>query len=445
MKVTEKKLADGRYELTAVAATAEVAQAFNVAHYSFLANMGVQVGPGQTPEKVAEEELGIVNLDMVSQQLAIDYLVPFAVDKRNLCPAFPPKPIVDQMIKRGETFEFKLRVTPKPDYELSSYDPVTITVPPFQFDEAMVDQQVHQVLESYATYVRCDPHPLGENDAARIKVEATQGGQPNKNLSTDGRTYIMGMNLLPEGFEKNLIGMTEGDTKSFSFDVPGAEEGADPIECTVTVLECQCKEVPELTDEWVSKNIPLVRDAAALRGSIRESLLAEQQAQYREVKLSLAAEELGSRFTGKIDDEVYEAMRETLMQNVKGSLAQQGVQFDEFVAMQGGIQQFSMMLMVQARQMLVQGYSLDALFRHENMELTDEDILAACRAMNPADPTTVRRQMEGNGQGFVLRETAGRLKANRWLLEHATVKVEGEQAAPAAEDAAASAEAPKAE
>ncbi len=438
MKVTEKKLPDGRFELTAVAATAEVAQAFNAAHQIFLANMGVQVAPGQKPEVVAEDELGITNLDMVSQQLAIDYLVPFAVDKSNLVPAFPPKPVVNQMIKRGETFEFQLRVTPKPQYKLTSYEPVSITVPPFTFDESAVDQQVHQVLESYATYEACDPHPLGENDAARIKVEATQGGQPHKNLSTEGRTYIMGMNLLPEGFEKNLLGMNVGDSKSFSFDVPGAEEGEDPIDCTVTVLECQCKKVPELTNEWVEKNIPMVRDAAALRGSIRESLLAEQQAQYREMQLSMAADELSRRFEGKIADEVYEAMRETLMNNVKGSVEQQGMQFDEFVAMQGGIQQFGMMLMVQARQMLVQGYALDALFRHENMELTDEDLLAACRAMNPQQPEAVRRQMEGNGQGFVLRETAARLKANRWLLEHANVNVEGQEA-PAAD------EAPKAE
>ena len=39
MKVTEKKNPDGTIELTAVAATAEVAQAFNVAHHSFLANI----------------------------------------------------------------------------------------------------------------------------------------------------------------------------------------------------------------------------------------------------------------------------------------------------------------------------------------------------------------------------------------------------------------------
>ena len=244
MKVTEKKNPDGTIELTAVAATAEVAQAFNVAHHSFLANMGLQVGPTQTPAQVAEEELGIVNLDAVSQQLAVDYLVPFAVDKRNLCPAFPPKPVINQMIKRGEPFEFQLIVTPKPDYELTSYEPVSITVPAFKFDEAMVDEQLRMVLESYASYVRCDPHPLGENDAARIKVEATQGGKPHKNLSTDGRTYIMGMNLLPEGFEKNLLGMTEGDSKSFSFDIPGAEEGADPIECTVTSLGVPVQEGP---------------------------------------------------------------------------------------------------------------------------------------------------------------------------------------------------------
>ena len=45
MKVTEKKIEDGLIELTAAAATAEVAQAFNVAHYSFCASMGVEVPP----------------------------------------------------------------------------------------------------------------------------------------------------------------------------------------------------------------------------------------------------------------------------------------------------------------------------------------------------------------------------------------------------------------
>ena len=158
-------------------------------------------------------------------------------------------------------------------------------MPAFKFDEAMVDEQLRMVLESYASYVRCDPHPLGENDAARIKVEATQGGKPHKNLSTDGRTYIMGMNLLPEGFEKNLLGMTEGDSQVLQPSIsPAPEEGADPIECTVTVLGVPVRRrSPSSTDEWVEQNIPMAR---TMRKSLRQppfvsALLAQQQAQYQ--------------------------------------------------------------------------------------------------------------------------------------------------------------------
>lgn len=433
MKVTEKKLEDGLIELTAAAATAEVAQAFNVAHYSFCASMGVEVPQGQTPAQAAEEKLGIKDLDSVSQQMAIDYLVPFAVDKRNLCPAFPPTPIIDQPIKRGQVFEFKVQVTPKPDYELTSYEPVSITVPPLNFDESLVDQQIQQLAESFATYEKCDAKPLDASGAAKIALEVSQGGKRLDNLCTDGRTYILGMGLMPDEFEKNLIGMTEGDVKEFAFDMPGAPEGEAPLDCKVTVLECQEKHVPEVDQAFIEKNMPMARDVESLRQVVSERLQAEQRAQYQEMQLTMVADELSRRFQDTISDEVYESMRDTLMQNVRGSLAQQGIPFEQFVEAQGGDQQFGMMLMIQARQMLVQGYALDAVFRHEKMTLDDEDIMAACRAMNPADPTTARRQMEGNGQAFVLRETAGRLKANRWLLEHADITVSEEPAAEKAE------------
>ena len=82
-----------------------------------------------------------------------------------------------------------------------------------------------------------------------------------------------------------------------------------------------------------------------------------------------------------------------------------------------------MMLMLQTRQMVVQGYSLDALFRHEKMELTDEDVMAACRSMNAQNPEMVKQMAEQSGSMFALREVAERMKANKWLLDHAEVTV----------------------
>ena len=148
-------------------------------------------------------------------------------------------------------------MTPKPDYELTSYEPVSITVPPLNFDDSLVDQQIQQLAESFATYEKCDAKPLDASGAAKIALEVSQGGKRLDNLCTDGRTYILGMGLMPDEFEKNLIGMTEGDVKEFAFDMPGAPEGEAPLDCKVTVLECQEKHVPEVDQAFIEKNMPM--------------------------------------------------------------------------------------------------------------------------------------------------------------------------------------------
>ncbi|QOS67315.1 trigger factor [Eggerthella guodeyinii] len=428
MKVTEKKLDDGQVLLEAVASTAEVSHALTMAQYGFAQQMGIQPTPGMSVEQAVEKQLGIKDLDAIVQQQAIEYLVPFAIDKRNITPAYPAQPKADGPLKRGQTFSFELRVAPKPDYELTSYEPVSITVPPFEVEQAEVDAQIAQIAESYAEFVSDEPHPVQSGDGFLLALDASQNGEKMDNLSTEGRTYLTGMGLMPEDFEKHLIGMNVGETKSFSFDLPGmgAEGDAkgDTIDCTVTVKEMQKKVVPAIDDEWVAKNLPMYRDAAALRGGIAERLTADRRAQYEAYKLQVAASELAKRFQGRIQDEVYEAMQKTLVSNLRGQLQQQGIPFEQFVQSQGGEQQFGMLMMMQTREMLVQGYALDALFRHEKLTLTDEDIDAACRSMNPQNPDAVKREMQENGRGFALREAAERMKANQWLLDHATVTVE---------------------
>ena len=53
------------------------------------------------------------------------------------------------------------------------------------------------------------------------------------------------------------------------------------------------------------------------------------------------------------------------MNNVRQTAQQQGKTLDAFIEEQGGQQQFGMMMMMQIRELLVQGFALDALFRHD--------------------------------------------------------------------------------
>lgn len=424
MKVTEKKLEDGRLLLEALASTAEVNQAFTMAQYGFAQQMGLAPAPGKSVAQLAEEQLGIKDLDSIVLQQAMEYLVPFAIDKRNIIPAYPPQPQATSPLKRGQTFSFELRVEPKPEYELTSYDTVSVTVPPFTMGDvdAQVDTQIKQLAENFARYETVEPHPVGKDDTFILALEASQDGKKLDNLSTDGRSYTMGMGFMPPEFEEHLMGLAVGKPASFTFEMPGAEEGkTEAIDCTVEVKEIQKKVVPEIDDEWVAKNTPMYKDVAALRAAIVEHLSADAKGQYESFKLQAVAGELAKRFKGRIADATYEATQKSLVNNLRGQLAQQGIPFEQFVQQQGGEQQFGMLMMLQTRQTLAQGYALDALFRHEKMTIDEADLNEAGKAMNPQNPAAARREMEQSGRGFALRELAQRVKANQWLLEHAEI------------------------
>lgn len=424
MKVTEKKLNDGHIHLEAIASTAEVTAAFESAQHAFAQNMNVYVPQGKSVAQAAEDQLGIRDLDSIVRQQAVEYLVPFALDKQNIVPAYPPRPHQDAPLRRGKTFTFQVDVLPKPAYELTSYEPVTITVPPLTVSEAEVDQNIAQLVDGFTRFVHDDPREVAMNDAVKIALDASKGGEPIKALQMDERMYILGAGFLPADFDKSLVGMNVGETKSFSFSLPTGAPGAfDTVDCTVTVKEMLKKEAPELTDEWVALNVPLYDSVEDMRAGIRADILKERTVQYEDLKMQLAAAELAKRFEGSIADEVYEAMREQVLIDLRIRLNRQGVSFEQFVETQGGEQQFGMMLMLQTRQVLIQGYALDALFRHEKMELTEADLLEACSGFNQQNPAAVKREAERAGRSFALREIAERIKANHWLVEHATVNV----------------------
>ncbi len=427
MKVTEKKLDDGRIQLEAVATPEEVEQALNAAEYGFAQQMNLRPVQGKSIEQIVEDQLGIKDLASIVEPQATEMLVPFAIDKKNIIPSYPPKATAKSPLKRGQSFTFGLTVSPRPDYELSSYDPVSITVAPFEIDPAEVENEIARMADQFAEFVTDDPHPVQSGDHCMLAIEATKDGEVMQGLTTDGRTYTAGAGLMPDGFDENVIGMDVGETKSFTFTGPGLDDKGnqidETIECTVTVKEIQKRVIPAITDEWVKKNMPLYRDAAALRGSIKERIEKGRMNEYENYKRQVAASELAKRFTGRIADEVYEAMQQTMLMNMRGELQQQGMTFEQFVEQNGGEQQFNMMLMMQIRETLVQGYALDALFRHEGLVVTDEDLEDACRLMNPQNPQMARQQMESSGRGFALREIAEREKANKWLLEHAEVAV----------------------
>lgn len=431
MKIKEKKLAQGKVSLEAKASAKEVESAFSTAYYIFAQTAGLQPQPGKTVPQVAREKLGIKDLDNLLQDKVMEALVPFAIDKSGLQPAYPPQVIKASAPQHGRELSFVLELQPKAHYELSSYDPVEIEVPPFTVDESLVDKQVEELAKRSVQYGRAtEQHAVRKGDSALLEMRCVdkKSGEEIKALCSDARTFTTGKGNMPQGFEDAVIGMEPGEEKSFEFEGPDFDERGretvQVVEATVRVIELQEEQVPAITDEWVATHMGMFKTVEELRGNIRKSLEGYTREQYDAQCRQMCAGQLALRFEGRIPDEAYEAMREDLLADLDRQLSAQGMSRDDYIEKQGGEQQFSMMLIVQSREMLAQGYALDALFEHEGLVLEDADYTLGAKDLMPQrDPLQTRQQLERTGRKFILREAAQRRKAAQWALDHAVVTV----------------------
>jgi len=425
MKVVKKPAEDGFFLYECTASTQEVSQALNQASEQFCASMGIQPVPGKTPAQVVSERLGIKDLDSVIAAQAAEMLIPRAIDKQGIVPAFTPDMQGGVPLMRGRAFQFMLTVLPKPSFELPDYSPVSIRVEPFTPDDEEVDRQIGLIAKEYMAFVPVDPKPIHAGDSCKMKMTTTKNGEPVPGLTFDERSYTLGEDLMPVGFDEGIDGMEVGDTRTFTFEGPGLDENYNEImetyETTITILENQKEIVPVVDDEWVKKNMPMYKDVADMREKIGAEVNKERRQYYEDYKRNVAAKKLAERFDGKIEDAVYDGAMRDEHKALRQQVAQAGVSWEDFVKEQGGEQQVSMMMMVSMRQSLVQGYALDAYYRHYKLSYTDADLNEACFQINPRNPKYARQQMEKNGLGYALREAAERLRACKHLVEHAEI------------------------
>lgn len=429
MKVVSKKLEDGRIQLDALACAAEVSTAYDRAYKRFANQMGITPEQGESIAHAAERKLGIKDLDSLVDKFVVDYLAPFAIDKKGLSPEFVPDAIPAGRPKRGADFAFRLIVNPKPRFELSSYDPVTITVPPEQDQDAKVQKTISEIMEQFTEFVMDSDAEgvVAKGDYVRLRMRSSLGGKPISALTADGRIYHVGEGYMPEEFDRNVMGMKVGESKEFSYAAPTFDDQMNPVtatmDCFVEVLGKQVPRVPQLTDEWVKRSIPMFSSVEEMTEGVRKEVAEQYRVDRADMMCRLASEAVTERFQGHISNQAYEHTRDTLIRNVQEGLRNQNTSFNDYVEQMGGKEQFNMMMLFEARQALTQGYALDAVFRHFKLTLTERDIDAFCKSVDPMNAELVRKDMQESGHNFALRESAERLKAARYLVEHATIIV----------------------
>lgn len=334
---------------------------------------------GQVPEAVAKTHIKneMIMLDAV-ELVAQDALIA-GVDENEIILVATPELAVDAISDTAVSLKFICTV--KPDVKLGEYKDLGVEVAEVAVTNTEVEEELSRMAEQFAE-LAVKEDVIVEGDTAVIDFEgfkddvAFEGGK-GENFSLE----IGGGQFIP-GFEEQLIGLKAGESKDVELSFPEEyhveELKGAPVVFKVDVLEVKERKVPEINDDFaLDVDLEEVKNLEDLTAHVREQLTFNKEAQAARDHEN----ELLSKIVEGAEIEIPQVMidQETqrLYQDMKMRIEQQGIPFDQFIAMTGQdestlLENFAEDAVRQVKLRLV----LDEISEVEKVEVSAEDIKA---------------------------------------------------------------------
>ena len=119
----------------------------------------------------------------------------------------------------------KRTLPPVPEYHLDSYEPVSITRPVYVVTDEILEDRIKAIMEGASKdYVPTKRQVAGPKDTIEISIHVDKDGEEVKGLCSEKQVYSLGQGFMPIGFDRNVVGMKVGESKSFDFDAPDFDD-----------------------------------------------------------------------------------------------------------------------------------------------------------------------------------------------------------------------------
>lgn len=386
---------------------------------------------GKAPRPIIDNALGKEAVLATVTDDVVNGSYPLAIDDCGLFPISKPEFDETDLVEGGKPYTFAFTVAVKPEFELSSYEPVAIELPAEGASDAEVEEQIEALREHYYTFEDASAATKVKADSyIDLAMKATDDkGEEIPALTTENRPYGLGANLFPAEFDEQLVGLKKGQTATFSLDMPADPPimlaslagKTDKIDFEVEVKVVKKKNLPEVTDEWAKDTLGF-ESLEDLRTRISESIASQKADMLPRLKENACLNAVAERLEGDVPQAMCEDAEATLIQDFFQQLQSQGMSFDMYLAQQGLTpDQFKEDVKQQAADITRQDLALDAWARHFEMEASGKDVTEEFVKSGAEDPEALQKQWRENGQIHMVRQGIMRTKAVYDLMEKAVV------------------------
>lgn len=250
--------------------------------------------PGKAPRNLVEQKLGKARIEAAAAEKAIEKSYVEYVTKEKLEVVGPPKVEILESVP-GKDLKYKVTVPVMPEIKIEEKyvkDIKKINEDAKKKEVAISDEEVDLEIDKIAnTRVKLVTvrREAKKNDSVEIDFQVLVGNVPIENGTSKNHPMIIGRGVFIPGFEENLIGMTEGDEKSFELNFPESYHKKDlagkPATFKVKMNLVQERQTPEINDDF-AKSLGNFSDLAALKKNVREGLEHEKEHKDKDEKRS---------------------------------------------------------------------------------------------------------------------------------------------------------------
>lgn len=295
--------------------------------------------PGKAPYDVVVRTFGEGAITEEAVDLLLDEVYPKALDEAKLEPGASGSLTDMQDLDKEPKFTFTVPLAPKVD--LGDYRAVRVPYEWQEPGEAEVDKALEGLRQMYARTETVE-RPIQAGDFALVDVKGVRAKADEGEAPAFERTGMPIFIRTDEkegewpflGFSTELVGVSQGETKSFSHKFPKdhADESlrGQTVKFEVAVKMVRGALLPDLNDEF-AKQLGPFETVQALREALKASLASRSKADYDDEFFGKVMEAIKAGAVIRYAPQTLDHEVEHVMEDLKSRLAQQNMDMTAYL------------------------------------------------------------------------------------------------------------------
>lgn len=376
--------------------------------------------PGKIPRNVIEGRFAKEVLSDVTRELISDTL-PKALDENDTIPLNMPT-LENEQVKKGESFTYTAVMEVRPVFELNNYKGLDVEKEILSVNPEEVDKQIEDIRRA-SGLLRSVEEDRGvrEGDHAQISFKGMEDGEPVAGLEAEDHTVKVGAGEFHPEFEKGIIGLRKGETKSvhveFEESFNDKNVAGKGIDFQVELKEIKTLELPALDDEFAKALDDKLTSLEDLKEEIRKELTRREEGRIdRELKTRLV-----EKVCETVDFELPESLIDMELNNAIQNIVQNMYRSGGVPDMAGfDDDKLRKELLPGAESRIKRMLVLAEIAKQNDLTITEEDILNGMNELASGagqDPAVVRRFYEDQNLMDSFRERLLEQKTLNFLVD----------------------------